>query len=218
MKHEKYLGMLFMIWVLSYFMMVNFSVTAAAEDLSNYAPELHTSGRGTTIFELRNLFMGKKELIEYTQNLTKLRYDDCEFIIKECERENIDPFMLLGIIRRESNFNPKAQGFAGERGLGQLMGSTAKIVAENLGYVYDPDMLFDSRYNLKLTIAQISYLIDLYGGDEHKALTAYNRGQQGLVNYMNMGDGKTIDSAVSDYSKTVLQYAKEYKDNFSKYN
>lgn len=216
LKREKYLAMLFMMCVLSYFMMVNLSITAAAEDLSNYDAKINVSRRGALIFDLRSAFLEEKELIEYTQNLTGLEYDDCEFIVKECKGENIDPFIVLGIIKRESNFNPNAQGVAGERGLGQLMGNTARIVAENLGYVYDPDKLFDPRYNLKLTITQIAYLINLYGGDVNKALTAYNRGQQGLVEYM--GSSENTDSAVSDYSASVLQFAKEYKENFVKLN
>lgn len=214
MKSEKYLTILIVICMLSYFMMVSLSMTAVAEDLSNYNVKSDVAKRDALIFDLRNAFLEEKELIEYTQKLTNLDYDDCGFIVSECKSKNIDPFIVLGVIKRESDFNPKAQGAAGERGLGQLMDNTARPVAENLGYAYDSDKLFDARYNLKLTITQISYLINLYDNDVHKALTAYNRGQQGLINYME-GNGNT-DSAVSDYSFTVLQFAKEYKEDFKK--
>ncbi|HAQ39913.1 MAG TPA: hypothetical protein DCM73_03130 [Clostridiales bacterium] len=214
MKSEKYLTILIVICMMSYFMMVNLSMTAVAEDLSNYNVKSDVARRDTLITDLRNVFLEEEELIEYTKKLTNLDYDDCAFIVNECKSQNIDPFIILGVIKRESDFNPKAQGSAGERGLGQLMENTARPVAENLGYVFDSDKLFDARYNLKLTITQISYLLNLYDNDIHKALTAYNRGQQGLIRYMEGNENK--DSAVSDYSVGVLQFAKDYKEDFKK--
>ncbi|MGD9570058.1 MAG: lytic transglycosylase domain-containing protein [Sedimentibacter sp.] len=213
MKREKYMTILLVMCMLSYFMMVNLSMTAVAEDLSNYQAK-DVIKRDALIYDLRNLFLEKKELIEYTQSLTGFEYDDSEFIVNECNDKNLDLFIVLGVIKRESNFDPKAQGAAGERGLGQLMENTARPVAENLGYVYDPDKLYDARYNLKLTITQIAYLYDLYDKDIHKALTAYNRGQQGLTEYMESSENK--NSAVSEYSEKVLQFAQEYKNNFWK--
>ena len=212
MKREKYLSILLVMCILSYFMMINMSITADAEDLANYQAKTEVLRRDGFIYDLLNSYLKEKELIEYTHSLTNLDYDDCEFILNECKINNIDPFIVLGVIKRESDFNPNAQGAAGERGLGQLMENTARPVAENLGYVYDPDKLFDSRYNLKLTITQIAYLINLYDNDLHMALTAYNRGQQGLIEYMEKSENNS--SAVSDYSAKVMQFANEYKENF----
>lgn len=214
MKREKYLTILLVMCVLSYFMMLNLSMTAVAEDLSNYQANEDVNKRDALIYDLRNSFLKEKELIEYTQSLTDLEYDECEFIVNECKEKNLDLFIILGVLKRESDFNPNAQGAAGERGLGQLMENTARPVAENLGYVYDPDKLYDPRYNLKLTITQITYLLDLYDNDIHMALTAYNRGQQGLTEYMESSANN--NSAVSDYSLRVLQFAQEYKDGFQK--
>lgn len=212
MKREKYLTILLVMCVLSYFMMLNLSMTAVAEDLSNYQAKKDVIKRDALIYDLRNSFLREKELIKYTKDLTNLEYDDCEFIVKECKDNNLDLFIVLGILKRESDFNPNAKGAAGERGLGQLMENTARPVAENLGYVYDPDKLYDARYNLKLTITQVAYLLNIYDNDIHKALTAYNRGQQGLVEYMERVGNKS--SAVSEYSLKVLQFANEYKEGF----
>lgn len=214
MKREKYLTILLIICMLSYFMMLNLSMTAVAEDLSNYHTKDDVNRRDALIYDLRNSYLEEKELIEFTKNLTSLEYDDCEFIVNECKDKDLDPFIVLGVIKRESNFNPKAKGAAGERGLGQLMENTARPVAENLGYVYDPDKLYDTRYNLKLTITQIAYLLNVYDNDIHMALTAYNRGQQGLIEFMESSESNK--SAVSDYSLGVLKFAMEYKENFRK--
>jgi soluble lytic murein transglycosylase-like protein len=209
MKGEKYFTILLVMCVVSYFMMLNLSMTAVAEDLSNY--EYEDVNRYAFINDMRNSLMYDMRLTNYVQSLTGLEYDECNFFIRECKYKNIDPFIVLGIIKRESNFDPYAVGVAGERGLGQLMENTARPVAENLGYVYDPDKLYDPRYNLKLTITQITYLLKLYDNDVHKALTAYNRGQQGLTKYI-----EDNNSAVSDYSLGVLKYAEKYKESFRK--
>ena len=218
MKREKYMTMLLVTCVLSYFMMVNLCMTAEAEDLSKYYGKTESKiRRDTFIFDLRDEFINEKKLVQYTGQLTNLDYSDCEFLIRESRNENMDPFIVLGVLKRESDFNSTAQGLAGERGLGQLMDNTAKIVAENLGYVYDPDKLFDTRYNLKLTITQLSYLYCLYEGEIHKTLTAYNRGQQGLVDYMEARKYEKNPSE-SDYSSKVLQFALEYKEEFDNFN
>jgi len=211
MKFEKYMSILLIMCMLSYFMMINLSMTAAAEDISAHLTDGEVIRRDALIYDLRDLFIREKNLAEYMEKLTNLDGDDCRFIINECKKKKIDPFIVLGVIKRESNFDPKAEGAAGERGLGQLMGNTARVVAENLGYVYDADKLFDSRYNLKITITQIAYLMNLYGNDVHKALTAYNRGQQGLEEHMASKAGN--DAAVSDYSAKVVQFAQQYRED-----
>ncbi len=216
MKREKYLTILLVICILSYYMMVNLTLAQETDDVSrNYVEPNNLIIRDSLITDLKGSLLKEKKLIEYTQQLTNFSYDECRFIIKESKEKDLDPFIVLGVIKRESDFNPHAKGAAGERGLGQLMENTARPVAENIGYVYDPDKLFDVRYNLKLTITQIGYLYNLYNRDIHKALTAYNRGQQGLIDYMENNMTTNANPAESDYSLKVLIFAAEYKKNFS---
>lgn len=214
MKSGNYLTILVVVCIFSYFMMVNTSMTADAEDIHNYYKLSQEPIIKTFIYDIRDSYIREKKLIQYTENITGLDYSYCKFLIEESKEKNIDPFIVLGLIKRESNFNPNAKGAAGERGLGQLMENTATIIAENLGYSYNHDMLLDPEFNLELTITQLSYLKRVYGKDMHKTLTAYNRGQRGLENYINSKDEKGI----SDYSLKVLQFAAEYKEEFENFN
>ena len=166
------------------------------------------------IYDYRDFYAGEERLIQFIEKITALDRKCCEFMVEESRENNIDPFILLGLLKRESDFNPNAKGSDGERGLGQLMEATAKIISENLGYVYSPDMLLEPEYNLKLTITQLSYLQKVYD-NMHMALTAYNRGQQGLINYMEATGNKT---GQSDYSTKVLLFAAEYEEAFEKFN
>ncbi|NLK65723.1 MAG: lytic transglycosylase domain-containing protein [Tissierellia bacterium] len=210
MKRENFLTILIAICILSYFMMVNTGMTAIAEDKQNYYKLPQEPIIKSYIHDYRDSFIREKELIRFTKKITGLEYDHCKFLVEESKEKYIDPFIVLGLIKRESDFNPNAIGAGGELGLGQLMENTAKVIAENLGYSYKHEMLLDPEFNLKLTITQLSYLKGVYHNDMHKALTAYNRGQQGLENYLKSND----ERGVSDYSLKVLQYAFDYKEEF----
>ena len=58
---------------------------------------------------------------------------------------------LLAIIRQESEFDAKANSWAGARGMMQLMKYTAKIVAKQANLPYSISKLTrDPSYNIKL--------------------------------------------------------------------
>ena len=213
MKREKYLTTLLIVCISSYIMMKSMTMTVGAEDLLT-ASNTNAIRRDSVIYILKDAYINEQKLIKHISDISKLEIDDCEFVIRECKKNNLDPFIVIGVIKAESNFDPDAVGAAGERGLGQLMDNTAKPVAQNLGYVYDSNKLFDIRYNLKLTITQLSYLYELYDYDINKTLTAYNRGQQGLDDYIAEGKSEYKDPAMSDYSVKVLGFVMDYKEEF----
>lgn len=83
-------------------------------------------------------------------------------------RHGLNPELFRAQIQQESSFDPKARSKVGAMGLGQLMPGTAR----DLG-VTDP---FDPEQNLEGSAKYMRQLIDRYGGDERKALAAYNWG------------------------------------------
>lgn len=215
MKHERYLTTLVIICLSSYFMMCSIGMTAEAEDFVSAANTTRTIRRESIIRDLRTQYLNEQELKDYILYLTQLSYDECDLIVQASKNSNINPFIILGVLKTESNFDPYAVGLAGERGLGQLMENTAKPVAQNLGYEFDPEKLFEPKYNLELTITQLSYLYNnIYNKDLNKALTAYNRGQQGLSDYIKEGKSQYKEPAMSDYSVKVLKFAYEFKEEF----
>jgi hypothetical protein len=208
MKRRRFLILMIIMCLTSYFMMVNMGMTAEAENIPNYSK----ASKGSE--NLQDYYLHEESFIDYIISISGLKYEECRYMVEECKSLSFDPYIVLGIFKRESNFDPYASGLAGERGLGQLMDGTAKIVAGNLGYKYDSVKLFNAKYNIKLTVEQISYLYDLYGSDIHMALTAYNRGQQGLREYISRNLSPYDAPAKSDYSVTVLKYASQFKEEF----
>ena len=93
------------------------------------------------------------------------------------EATGVDPFLLLGIARRESAFNHEAVSPVGARGLMQLMPGTAAHVSRQLG-IDTPSAsgLFDPETNIRLGSHYISRMLDRYSGNRLAATAAYNAG------------------------------------------
>lgn len=86
----------------------------------------------------------------------------------KAKKYNLDPNLLAGLIRQESNFNPYAVSHCGAMGLGQLMPETARYLG-----VTDP---FNASQNLDGAAKYLKEQLDTFGGNVDKALAAYNAG------------------------------------------
>jgi soluble lytic murein transglycosylase-like protein len=115
----------------------------------------------------------------------------------------LDPALLKGLIRQESNFDPSAQSGAGAQGLTQLMPGTAA----SLGVTdpTDPAQAIDG--GAKYLKAQL----DRFGGDASKALAAYNAGPGAVAKF----GGVPPYAETQNYVTKVLGYAAEYRGSSS---
>jgi len=90
----------------------------------------------------------------------------------------IDPTLALAVAQRESSFNQNAVGSSGEQGVFQILPSTA----HDLGI--DPANL---QQNIAGGTALLAHLLEQFGGDEAKALAAYNCGATCVHNAVARG-------------------------------
>lgn len=92
----------------------------------------------------------------------------------------IDPLLILSLIRQESAFNPEARSHVGARGLMQLMPATARELKRGVRttQLVDPDL------NLKLGIKYFKRLLKKYDGNLIHTLAAYNAGEGNLKRWM----------------------------------
>ncbi|NPD26374.1 lytic transglycosylase domain-containing protein [Corallococcus sp. AB004] len=97
-------------------------------------------------------------------------------IVREAERNNLDPLLVVALIRCESSFNNYAVSGVGAMGLMQVMPDTGKYLAEKSGWRLGRHTnLFDFETNVNLGTAYLADLISRFGSVEG-ALVAYNAG------------------------------------------
>jgi soluble lytic murein transglycosylase len=97
-------------------------------------------------------------------------------IVREAQRNNIDPMLVIALIRCESSFNNYAVSGVGAMGLMQVMPDTGTYLADKAGFRLGRSTnLFDAETNIELGTAYLANLIQRFGSLEH-ALVAYNAG------------------------------------------
>ena len=94
--------------------------------------------------------------------------------------QDIDPLLVLSLIRQESAFNPEARSHVGARGLMQLMPATARELKKGVR----TQQLVDPNLNLRLGIRYFKRLLKKYDGNLIHSLAAYNAGEGNLKRWM----------------------------------
>ena len=133
--------------------------------------------------------------------------------------------IVLAIIRQESEFDRKANSWAGARGMMQLMKYTAKIVAKQAKLPYSISRLTaDPEYNIKLGSYYFNGLLNDYNGVFPFAIAAYNAGpnrvktwrrvngdpSKGQISYINWIEQIRFEET-RNYVQRVLENINVYK-------
>ncbi|HEU4881044.1 MAG TPA: transglycosylase SLT domain-containing protein [Longimicrobium sp.] len=95
----------------------------------------------------------------------------------EANRVDVDPYLLAGLVRQESSFNPRARSWVGATGLSQIMPTTGQWLAPGAGVSnFDPSLLAVPEINLRMGARYLRDQLRRYGGKRDLALAAYNAG------------------------------------------
>jgi len=133
---------------------------------------------------------------------------------------NISEDMVYAVIKAESNFLSSALSTKGAKGLMQIMDTTAVWSAEKIGMEnFDNGNLFLPDINIQIGCFYLSYLLDMYSGNEENALAAYNAGYKNVNSWLKnekySKDGKNLDKI--PYPETE-KYVKKVKRNIKIYD
>ncbi len=106
--------------------------------------------------------------------------------IKGYEFNEIDPNIILSMIRQESQFSAFAKSGKSAYGLMQILPSTAKMVNKKYNFKSNPRYLFDPKINVETGSLYLQSLLGLnhIQGDFLKALISYNAGPGNLSKWM----------------------------------
>lgn len=140
----------------------------------------------------------------------KIHFD---IITIEAGKNNIDPYLILAIIKNESNFNTLATSKKDAKGLMQIMDSTAKDINNN------PNInLYDERINISLGCKYFTRLVNRYNGNYYIAICAYNAGLGNVDKWISEGiiksdldEYKNVDIPFSETKKYLNKVISTYK-------
>ena len=122
------------------------------------------------------------------------------YVQRSAARFKVQPELVLGVIRVESNFRPTARSRVGARGLMQLMPRTAASLARRLEWEdYD---IVDPAFNVEAGTAFLAYLLRAFAGDETLALAAYNTGPARVKRWQRKG--RELPAYSKRYAANVL--------------
>jgi soluble lytic murein transglycosylase-like protein len=120
-------------------------------------------------------------------------------ITAAAKKHGIDPALLAGLVKQESNFNPNAGSPAGARGLTQLMpGTAAGLGVTN---VLHPLQSLDGGAKY------LRQQLDAFDGDVTRALAAYNAGPGAVQRY----GGVPPYAETQNYVRIVQANAAQYR-------
>jgi len=139
----------------------------------------------------------KEEWVQFHLGSADLeKYDP--LIWRAAEKYSVDYALVKAVIKAESNFNPRAISNAGARGLMQLMPKTANALRVN-----DP---FHPEDNIEGGVRHLRYLLDLFKGNLHLVLAAYNAGEEAVFRYNDVPPYRETRT----YIQRVLKYFQNY--------
>ena len=133
--------------------------------------------------------------------------------------------IVLAITRQESEFDPKANSYAGAKGMMQLMTYTAKLVAKQMNVQYSKSRLTsDPEYNINLGTYYFNSLLNEYKEVYPFAIAAYNAGpkrvkqwrrgngdpSKGNIDYVNWIELIRFEET-RNYVQRVLENANVYR-------
>lgn len=147
-------------------------------------------------------------------------------ITKQASANGLDPYLIAGLIRQESVFNPKALSRANARGMMQLLPSTGRLVAKTAGLgAVGPADLYNPSLNITLGTSYFSQQLSRFGRVE-LAAAAYNAGPGRVVQWQAARPIDPIEDWVENipfsetrgYVQGVLRYAANYRRLYGRGN
>lgn len=135
-------------------------------------------------------------------------------------KHELDPYLLAGLIRQESEFSAKVISRANAHGLTQIMPATGRELARRLGIRgFTNRMLFEPAVNLRMGSYYLKSLMDSLGGNLAQALASYNAGKGRVTQWLERGEYRDPAEFVESipfnetrgYVQSVMRNAGIYK-------
>jgi soluble lytic murein transglycosylase len=135
------------------------------------------------------------------------------------EKYELDPYLILAVIRVESNFDPSQKSSVGAAGLMQVMPDTAEwILEQNHEPKEKLDRLHSPEINIDMGAWFLYALNKEYKGNWVTTLAAYNAGPGNVKRWIKDGWDPSLETIeeipfgeTRHYVQRVLYYWEKYK-------
>jgi len=136
------------------------------------------------------------------------------------KERQIDPYLVAGLVRQESEFNAKALSRSQAYGLTQVLPSTGRDLSRRIGLVgFRADMLYQPETSLRLGTYYLRMLLDELQGQWEATLASYNAGKSYVTRWLTWSHFRepaefveTIPIAETrNYVQSVLRNADVYR-------
>ena len=130
------------------------------------------------------------------------------------ETYDLDEYLVCAVICTESHFDASAVSYKGASGLMQIMPDTGEWAAGIIGIEgFSEEMLFEPETNIMIGCWYLSYLADMFDGDQEKILAAYNAGPANVKGWIDSEDGSLtiLYEETAEYVERVQRYYEIYK-------
>lgn len=120
-----------------------------------------------------------------------------QYVEPVSKRYDLDPLLLLSIIREESRFEPEARSPAGALGLMQVMPVTASRLVKKAGLGLETIELKDVKTNIVIGAFYLKELLKEFG-TLPAAIAAYNAGEDRVRDWLKRGNYRGTDEFIED--------------------
>lgn len=141
-------------------------------------------------------------------------------LVADATLRGLDPFLVAGLVRQESEFDPQARSPAKAYGLTQVLPVTGRQYAKTAGVApFTTRSLLMPAANLKIGTTILRGMLDHQGGSWEQTLAAYNAGPSRVAQWIGWNHYREPAEFVEsipftetrDYVQAVLRNADIYR-------
>ena len=140
-------------------------------------------------------------------------------VLREAQPTNTDPLLFFALMRQESMFDRNATSYSDARGLAQVIPSTGKYIATQLGdAAYTPERLWRPEVSVRYGLWYFSRALGMFDDNALMALVGYNAGPGNAAAWSKLagGDDDLYFERVSNaqpraYMQKIYEHRAQYE-------
>jgi soluble lytic murein transglycosylase len=183
--------------------LASYQLAIHLRSLGAYSPSV-TAGANVIILSR----LGTLDVPPY---IARLRYPVyyLDVVLKVAQERNFDPLLMFSLIRVESLFDTNATAAAGEKGLTQVIPSTAEYIANQLQWPnYKHSDLFRPYAGITFGAYYLDEQLKRFGNNVPAAVAGYNAGPGRALDWMSLSGGDPdlfMTTITIDSTRTYVQ-------------